>query len=86
MDILSIQHVTGGYLQVSYKTLHYILGNTQFKNFIATSNPRKHAAFAGNARSITGTHPLYNALGPSSFIRITNTSRIPFLNMPSGAK
>lgn len=53
---------------------------------MAISNPRKHAAFAGNARSITGTHPLYKALGPSCFIKATKTSRMPRLKVPSGAK
>lgn len=36
----------------------YKPGAIQFKNFIATSKPMKQAAFAGKARSITGTTPL----------------------------
>lgn len=36
----------------------YKLGAIQFKNFIEISKPMKHAAFAGKARSITGTTPL----------------------------
>jgi hypothetical protein len=50
------------------------------------SNPIKHAALAGKARNITGTTPLYKAIGPSSFIKTLNTSRIPLGNVPSGAK
>lgn len=42
-----------------------MLGSVQFKNFMATSNPRKHAALAGNALIITGDNPLNRALGPS---------------------
>jgi hypothetical protein len=34
---------------------------------------------------MTGTTPLYNAVGPSVFIRDTKTSLIPLLYVPSGA-
>lgn len=43
----------------------------------ANSKPKKHAAFAGNARSITGVKPLKSARGPSSRIISRNTPRIP---------
>lgn len=56
----------------------YRLGTAKFKKFMAISNPMKQAALAGNARSITGVTPLYNADGPSLRINSRNTSRIPF--------
>lgn len=43
----------------------HILGNAQFKSFMATSNPRKHAALAGKALIMTGDRPLNIAPGPS---------------------
>lgn len=48
------------------------------------SKPMKQAAFAGNARSITGVTPLYKANGPSLRINSVNTSRMPAY-VPAGA-
>lgn len=62
------------------------LGVAQFKTFIATSNPIKHAALAGNALMKTGTIPLYKPFGPSSFSRVRKASRNPLGYVPSGAK
>lgn len=36
----------------------HMLGASQLRNFMATSKPRKHAALAGNALSMTAVNPL----------------------------
>lgn len=64
----------------------YRFGVVQFKNLIATSNPIKQAALAGNALIKTGTIPLYKPFGPSSFSKVRNASRKPPGYVPSGAK
>lgn len=43
---------------ITSRVLSYKLGAIQFKNFMQISKPIKQAAFAGKARSITGTTPL----------------------------
>ena len=48
-----------------HHTLHHTFGTIQFNTFMVTSNPRKHAALAGKALSITGVKPLNKPLGPS---------------------
>lgn len=57
----------------------------KFKPFNPNSTPKKHAAFAGNALSITGVTPAYNAFSPSSLYNLANTSLTPLGYIPSGA-
>ena len=40
------------------------------KTDLARSTPKKHAAFAGNARSMAGATPRYRAAAPSSLKRV----------------
>lgn len=60
-------------------------GKIKFKPFNPNSTPKKHAAFAGNALSMTGVTPAYNAFSPSSLYSFANTSLIPLGYIPSGA-
>lgn len=57
---------------------------TLFKNFMATSYPRKVHPAVGNVRIITGTHPRYNARRLSFATSSLKTLRIPWGYFPSG--
>lgn len=67
-----------------FRKKHYKFGAITFNVFMAISKPMKQAAFAGNALSITGVTPLYNANGPSFFINWRKTSLKP-VYVPCGA-
>lgn len=65
--------------------LCYHDGATKLRKRMANSNPRKQAAFAGKALSITGKRPLKRPLKPSCLIRTLKTSLTPLGYIPSGA-